>query len=250
MHANLCQAAPSVVYFAGRGRDLGAFVENWVQGAPCGISQLHILAGDDASESIHDKGVLNGIASGRVTVAYTALASPDEWGKDCPGSDAKHNYDQFWAAFTGRPDPCTGQPLTADKDVPTLSFDPADLGSGQAMLTHDAAVAAISAGRRDAVGLATRAWRPASCTSSTARRCCRVPADGSRSARRHPRGQAHPGRPARLGRHDQNDRPDLAPRRHPQPEPAAARRQGGTGLLTPRAAPGGASLHAGAPGPA
>ncbi|MFK8905598.1 hypothetical protein [Streptomyces sp. YS-3] len=153
MHANLCQAAPSVVYFAGRGRDLGAFVENWVQGAPCGIPQLHILAGDDASESIHDKGVLNGIASGRVTVAYTALASPDEWGKDCPGSDAKHNYDQFWAAFTGRPDPCTGQPLTADKDVATLTFDPSDLGSGQAMLTHDAAVAAISAGRRDAVGL-------------------------------------------------------------------------------------------------
>ncbi|WP_438295649.1 ABC transporter substrate-binding protein [Streptomyces sp. HUAS TT7] len=153
MHANLCQAAPSVVYFAGRGRDLGAFVENWVQGAPCGIPQLHILAGDDASESIHDKGVLNGIASGRVTVAYTALASPDEWGKDCPGSDAKHNYDQFWAAFTGRPDPCTGQPLTADKEVATLTFDPADLGSGQAMLTHDAAVAAISAGRRDAVGL-------------------------------------------------------------------------------------------------
>ncbi|MCX5384279.1 ABC transporter substrate-binding protein [Streptomyces sp. NBC_00083] len=153
MHANLCQAAPSVVYFAGRGHDLGAFVENWVQGAPCGIAQLHILAGDDASESIHDKGVLNGIASGRVTVAYTALASPDEWGTQCPGSDAKHNYDQFWAAFTGRPDPCTGQPLTADKDVPTLSFDPVDLASGQAMLTHDAAVAAISAGRRDAAGL-------------------------------------------------------------------------------------------------
>ncbi|MFI6684200.1 ABC transporter substrate-binding protein [Streptomyces sp. NPDC050485] len=153
MHANLCQAAPSVVYFAGRGRDLGAFVENWVQGAPCGIAQLRILVGDDASESIHDKAVLNGIASGRVTVSFTALASPDEWGKDCPGSDAKHNYDQFWTAFTGRPDPCTGQPPIADKDVATLAFDPVDLGSGQAMLTHDAAVAAISAGRHDAVGL-------------------------------------------------------------------------------------------------
>ncbi|AYG84739.1 hypothetical protein DWB77_06953 [Streptomyces hundungensis] len=153
MHANLCQAAPSVVYFAGRGRDLGAFVENWVQGAPCGIAQLHILAGDDASESIRDKGVLGGIASGRVTVAYTSLASPDEWGKECPGSDAKHNYDQFWSAFTGRPDPCTGQPLTTDQDVAPLTFDPVDLASGQAMLTHDATVAAISAGRRDAVGL-------------------------------------------------------------------------------------------------
>ncbi|WP_330334160.1 hypothetical protein OHS33_33425 [Streptomyces sp. NBC_00536] len=153
MHANLCQAAPGVVYFAGRGRDLGAFVENWVQGPPCGIPQLHILAGDDASEAIHDEAVLKGVASGRVTVAYTALASPDEWGAECPGSDAKHNFDQFWAAYTGRPDPCTGQRLTTQGDAAALAYDPADLANGQAMLTHDATVAAISAARRDGVGL-------------------------------------------------------------------------------------------------
>ncbi|MEW2415576.1 hypothetical protein AB0953_17905 [Streptomyces sp. NPDC046866] len=154
MHANLCQAAPSVVYFAGRGRDLGAFVQNWVQGAPCGIARLHVLVGDDASEAIRDDAVLKGVASGRVTVAYTALASPDEWGTDCPGSDAKRNYDQFWSAFTGRPDPCTKQPLaTTEGALPPLAFDPADLASGQAMLTHDAAVAAISAARHDEAGL-------------------------------------------------------------------------------------------------
>ncbi|MEU7556201.1 hypothetical protein AB0B01_28395 [Streptomyces sp. NPDC044571] len=153
MHANLCQAAPSVVYFAGRGRDLGAFIQNWVQGAPCGIPQLRILVGDDASEAIRDDAVLAGVASGRVTVAYTALASPDEWGTECPGSDAKRNYDQFWSAFTGRPDPCTKQPLAAQGNVEALSFDPADLASGQAMLTHDAAVAAISAARHDEAGL-------------------------------------------------------------------------------------------------
>ncbi|MET9887962.1 hypothetical protein ABZZ20_33500 [Streptomyces sp. NPDC006430] len=154
MHANLCQAAPSVVYFAGRGRDLGAFVQNWVQGAPCGIPQLRILVGDDASEAIRDDAVLKGVASGRVTVAYTALASPDEWGTECPGSDAKRNYDQFWSAFTGRPDPCTKQPLaTTQAGAAPLAFDPADLASGQAMLTHDAAVAAISAARHDEAGL-------------------------------------------------------------------------------------------------
>ncbi|MFI6003449.1 ABC transporter substrate-binding protein [Streptomyces sp. NPDC051366] len=154
MHANLCQAAPSVVYFAGRGRDLGAFVQNWVQGAPCGIPQLRILVGDDASEAIRDDAVLKGVASGRVTVAYTALASPDEWGTECPGSDAKRNYDQFWSAFTGRPDPCTKQPLaTTQSGTAPLAFDPADLASGQAMLTHDAAVAAISAARHDEAGL-------------------------------------------------------------------------------------------------
>ncbi|WP_327360524.1 ABC transporter substrate-binding protein [Streptomyces sp. NBC_01296] len=154
MHANLCQAAPSVVYFAGRGRDLGAFVQNWVQGTPCGIPQLRILVGDDASEAIRDDAVLKGVASGRVTVAYTALASPDEWGTECPGSDAKRNYDQFWSAFTGRPDPCTKQPLaTTQSGAAPLAFDPADLASGQAMLTHDAAVAAISAARHDEAGL-------------------------------------------------------------------------------------------------
>ncbi|MER7463095.1 hypothetical protein [Streptomyces sp. NPDC097981] len=154
MHANLCQAAPSVVYFAGRGRDLGAFVQNWVQGTPCGIAQLRILVGDDASEAIRDEAVLKGVASGRVTVAYTALASPDEWGTECPGSDAKRNYDQFWSAFTGRPDPCTKQPLATNRaGAALLSFDPADLASGQAMLTHDAAVAAISAARHDEAGL-------------------------------------------------------------------------------------------------
>ncbi|MFI6144749.1 ABC transporter substrate-binding protein [Streptomyces sp. NPDC051109] len=154
MHANLCQAAPSVVYFAGRGRDLGAFVQNWVQGTPCGIPQLRILVGDDASEAIRDDAVLKGVASGRVTVAYTALASPDEWGTECPGSDAKRNYDQFWSAFTGRPDPCTKQPLATTRSGATpLSFDPADLASGQAMLSHDAAVAAISAARHDEAGL-------------------------------------------------------------------------------------------------
>ncbi|MDJ0385175.1 hypothetical protein [Streptomyces sp. G-G2] len=153
MHANLCQAAPAVVYFAGRGRDLGAFVQNWVQGAPCGIAKLHILAGDDASEAIRDEAVLQGVASGRVTVAYTALASPDEWGTECPGSDAKHNYDQFWAAYTGRPDPCTGQRLTTQGDAAALAFNPDDLANGQAMLSHDATVAAISAARHDSAGL-------------------------------------------------------------------------------------------------
>ncbi|WP_030293736.1 ABC transporter substrate-binding protein [Streptomyces katrae] len=153
MHANLCQAAPSVVYFAGRGRDLGAFVQNWVQGAPCGIPQLRILVGDDASAAIRDDAVLKGLASGRVTVTYTALASPDEWGTECPGSDAKRNYDQFWSAFTGRPDPCTKQPLATLSGAAPLAFDPADLASGQAMLSHDAAVAAISAARHDEAGV-------------------------------------------------------------------------------------------------
>lgn len=154
MHANLCQAAPSVVYFAGRGRDLGAFVQNWVQGTPCGNAQLRILVGDDASEAIRDDAVLKGVASGRVSVAYTALASSDEWGSECPGSDAKRNYDQFWSAFSGRPDPCTKQPLaTTQSGAVPLSFNPEDLASGQAMLTHDAAVAAISAARHDEAGL-------------------------------------------------------------------------------------------------
>ncbi|MFJ7261081.1 hypothetical protein ACIQV2_13015 [Streptomyces globosus] len=154
MHANLCQAAPSAVYFAGRGRDLGAFVQTWVQGAPCGIDKLRIIAGDDASQAIRDEAVLDGIKSGRVEVAYTALASPQQWGEDCPGTDAKRNFDQFRSAFTGSPDPCTKQaPGTGRSGADPLRFDPAHLASGQAMLTHDATAAAISAVRRAGEGV-------------------------------------------------------------------------------------------------
>jgi hypothetical protein len=149
LHDNLCQDAPEVVYFAGRGADLGAFVQNWVQDAPCGFPGLTIVSGDDAAASINDPNVDAAIAANHVKIYYTALASPDEWGSACTGKGSQTNYNQFWAAFTGRPDPCTGQTIASSPGTTPLAFDPVDLESGQAMLAHDAAFAAIEAARQD-----------------------------------------------------------------------------------------------------
>lgn len=232
MHANLCQAAPSVVYFAGRGRDLGAFVQNWVQGTPCGIPQLRILVGDDASEAIRDDAVLKGVASGRVTVAYTALASPDEWGTECPGSDAKRNYDQFWSAFTGRPDPCTKQPWPPPRPPRRPGLRP----GGPRQRTGDAH--ARRRRRRDQRGPARRGGpeEPGAGDRHPPPVLLRADAPGGERLavlrrRRQPGRQARPHRPAQRGRDDEDGHPHLAELR-PQPEPAPARRYGSPGLLT------------------
>ncbi|WP_042382722.1 hypothetical protein [Streptacidiphilus melanogenes] len=151
MHANLCQAAPSLVYFAGRGDDLDAFVETWVQQGTCGLKDLAVVSGDDAATEIGDPTVDRAIAAQKISLYYTALSSPDEWQRIGCTAAAAQNFQQFRAAFTGQPDGCTRQPLTADDHAAPLAFDPNDLSSGHAMLTHDAVAAAVSAARDDAM---------------------------------------------------------------------------------------------------
>jgi len=151
----LCEDDPSLVYFAGRGYDLPLFVNSWVQGAACSsVPRLNLVSGDDASSSIGYSVITNAIAARKMTLAYTSLASPDMWGTACPGSAAKANYDQFWAAFTGNMVPCTRYRLQQNDNATPLNFDPADLDSGQAILTHDAAITAIAAIRDDSLVLA------------------------------------------------------------------------------------------------
>ena len=154
MHANLCQAAPSLVYFAGRGDDLDAFVETWVQQGTCGMKGLPIVSGDDAAVAISDSTVDLAITAQQVSLYFTALASSDEWQKSGCAVAASQNFEQFRAAFTGQPDRCTGQRLTPDDHAASLGFSANDLSSGHAMLTHDAVVAAVSAARNDGKMLA------------------------------------------------------------------------------------------------
>ena len=151
---NICSVAPTVVYFAGRGVDLGAFVQTWIQsGTPCATTgKLTVVTGDDGAEAIDSKQVRQAIAGGHVTVLFTLLASPDEWGP-CTASGTvaaeQANYDQFQAAFTGRPDVCTGQSVIETDHAASLTYAAADLRTGQAMLNQDAAAVAITAARRD-----------------------------------------------------------------------------------------------------
>ncbi|WP_042364300.1 ABC transporter substrate-binding protein [Streptacidiphilus neutrinimicus] len=151
MHANLCQAAPSLVYFAGRGDDLDAFVETWVQQGTCGLRNLAVISGDDAATEIGDPTVDQAIAAQKISLFYTALSSPDEWQQIGCSAAATQNFDQFRAAFTGQPDGCTHQRLAPDDHATPLAFDANDLSSGHAMLTHDAVAAAVSAARNDAM---------------------------------------------------------------------------------------------------
>ncbi len=153
MHANLCQARPQLVYFAGRGDDLGAFLESVVQGADCGLGAgLRVVTGDDGAQGLTDPAVTRALATGKVSLYITTLASPDQWtGTGCD-TGVKNGWGEFWSAFTGLPDPCTGQWITASGPGSTRpAFEPVDLNSGQAMLSHDATVAAIQAARDGAL---------------------------------------------------------------------------------------------------
>ncbi|WP_042418721.1 ABC transporter substrate-binding protein [Streptacidiphilus anmyonensis] len=154
MHANLCQAAPSLVYFAGRGDDLDAFVETWVQQGTCGLNNLAVVSGDDAATEIGDPTVDQAIAARKISLYYTALSSSDEWQRIGCSAAAAQNYEQFRAAFTGQPDRCTGQRLVGDGKAAAPAYRADDLNSGHAMLTHDAVVAAVSAARADLNALA------------------------------------------------------------------------------------------------
>ncbi|GLZ43359.1 hypothetical protein [Actinokineospora sp. NBRC 105648] len=161
MHSNLCQARPAAVYFAGRGVDLAAFIRSWFEGAPCGTGKLNIVSGDDAASVIGDDVVAKAIEVGAVSLTYTALATPDQWDPDrcavgtppaaevSETSGARRNYGTFLAAFTGKVNKCA--PVAGAQ--PTTNFPEADLGSGQAMLTHDAVAVAVTAGRRSSTAV-------------------------------------------------------------------------------------------------
>ncbi|GAA1026319.1 MULTISPECIES: ABC transporter substrate-binding protein [Amycolatopsis] len=149
---NLCSVAPTVVYFTGRGTDLGPFVQSWTQGnTPCVNGKLTVVTGDDGGSAINEASLRDAVRGGHVRVLFTSLASPDEWGP-CNGSAEQAAYNTFQAVFTGKPGACDGQPVRADDGAAPLSFSVADLGSGEGILTHDAVMVAVTAARRAANG--------------------------------------------------------------------------------------------------
>ncbi|MYS21137.1 hypothetical protein GA0115240_12622 [Streptomyces sp. DvalAA-14] len=146
-HAAICQADPRAIFFAGRGSDLGAFLQSLDQAGPCRLGNPVVLTGDDGAEGIDDPAVIAAADHG-TPIYFTALASPDEWDRASCESGVRTDFEVFKAAFTGKPDTCTHQ--TVEQDGPRaapLAFPARDLDNGQAMLTHDAAAAAFRAAR-------------------------------------------------------------------------------------------------------
>lgn len=149
---NLCAAEPKVVYFAGRGADIGVFVKTWIEsGTDCSNRPLLLLTGDDGNEAVWNDHVANAVGDSRaqIMVRYTGLASPGTWG-DCPASSdtaAKRDaYDRFQAAFTGQPS--CGIDVSPTGNGARLAYPVEDLDNGQAILTHDSVgLAAVTARR-------------------------------------------------------------------------------------------------------
>jgi len=129
MHADICQDKPDLIYFAGRGTDLAAFLTALSQGGACGLGPVDVLSGDDASTLAGSP--LPNFGALQVNVFYTSEAAGNEW-TGCPAcSDEVQNYQKFEEAFVRN------------------GFPPADLADGQASMGHDAVLAAATAARLD-----------------------------------------------------------------------------------------------------
>ncbi|OXM41011.1 amino acid ABC transporter substrate-binding protein [Amycolatopsis alba] len=133
-HNDICGAKPDLIYFAGRGLDLGALVAALAGDGACeGLDSVTVMTGDDASTLAGNSLELDKDIS--VRLRYTALAFPDQWDMftaDPAYPTYKKNHDNFIAEFTG-----------------THGFPKGELWDGAAMIEHDAVAAAVEAAARN-----------------------------------------------------------------------------------------------------
>jgi ABC-type branched-subunit amino acid transport system substrate-binding protein len=134
-HSDICSDDPDLIYFAGRGDDLGYFLDALENGSACPVGPLTIMTGDDAN-SLSGMPLPSGPFA--VSVLFTALAANGEWTAPAAGSApdsllAKEDtsYQIFARAFAA------------------AGFDSSDLDDGRAIMLHDAVYVAASATRDD-----------------------------------------------------------------------------------------------------
>jgi ABC-type branched-subunit amino acid transport system substrate-binding protein len=129
MHSDICAIRPDLIYFAGRGTDLGYFLTALSSSGACGLGPLDVLTGDDALNLVGERRSTSGDLT--FNVFYTAFAYTDEWRGFPPGSDYTKSYQDFATVFAqGR-------------------FKDANLDDGEAMAGHDAVQVAVFATRED-----------------------------------------------------------------------------------------------------
>ncbi|MGH3867911.1 MAG: ABC transporter substrate-binding protein [Pseudonocardiaceae bacterium] len=129
MHSDICAIKPDLVYFAGRGTDLGYFLAALSSSGACGLGSLDVMTGDDAENLVGGRISTSGGLS--FTVFYTAFAYTDEWSGFPPDSDYVKNYRNFIETFTRE------------------KFTEANLDDGEAMVTYDAVQVVVSATKED-----------------------------------------------------------------------------------------------------
>ncbi|MDA3643920.1 ABC transporter substrate-binding protein [Saccharopolyspora indica] len=127
IHTRMCQESPDLVFFAGRGADLRAFLRAVGQGGACdGLSEFDVLTSDDAPSLLG--GPLPEMQGVKANVYYTSVATADMW-KHTGDTTNQDNYEAFAKAFraTGLND---------------------DLRDGYAMSHHDALLLSVGAARQ------------------------------------------------------------------------------------------------------
>lgn len=129
MHSDICAIKPDLIYFAGRGTDLGYFLTAMSSSGACGLGPLDVMTGDDAENLVGGRISTSGDVS--FTVFYTAFAHTGEWNGFPLTSDYVKNYRDFAEAFARK------------------NFKDANLDDGEAMVHYDAVQVAVSATHND-----------------------------------------------------------------------------------------------------
>lgn len=126
IYSRMCLEQPDLVYFAGRGSDLKAFLRAVGQGGACGMSKVDVLTSDDAASLLGEP--LPPMWGTKADVYYTSVATADMW-EHTDQLDNQKNYRAFADAFKA-----------ADLDD--------DLRDGYAMAHHDALLLAVGTARK------------------------------------------------------------------------------------------------------
>ncbi|MGW1678181.1 ABC transporter substrate-binding protein [Saccharopolyspora sp. NPDC002376] len=125
VYGRMCLEKPDLIYFAGRGADLKAFLRAVGEGGSCSLPEVDLLTSDDASSLLGRQ--LPDMPGTKVNVFYTSVATADMW-KNTDQTDNQTNYQAFANAF-------------ASQDLDD------DLRDGYAMAHHDALLLAVGAAR-------------------------------------------------------------------------------------------------------
>lgn len=131
----ICNFAPDLIYFAGRGDDLRSFLTGLALDGACRSdypdprNPVTVLSGDDASTAAGS--TLPEWGGVPFKVFYTAIATGGEWSKAPADTADIRNYGLFLGAFN------------------KLGFHSGDLVNGHAMMTYDAVLTAAQAARND-----------------------------------------------------------------------------------------------------
>lgn len=152
----ICNEKPPVIFFAGRGVDLTAFLNALSPASgDCNLpsTPLTIMTGDDAAGILGK--ALPAFGRLQVNVVYTGVATGSEWNQQPPvprqptgpdGANYPVNFDNFAKAFAGQ---AQAQEHISPRLIESNSNLAADLADGYAMANQDAVLVAATAARDD-----------------------------------------------------------------------------------------------------